>query len=105
MTGAALVLHGVKEYAGDIDIGCSEELFQSLLQRGYKLQQIKSYEGIIIDDCIEIYRNWQSEKVVYIEDIPVADINYIRKYKEDLGREKDLRDIELIDEYLAKMQK
>lgn len=105
MTGAALVLQGVKEYTVDIDIGGSEKLFESLLQRGYKLQQLKSFECIIIDDCIEIFRNWQAEKIVYIEDVPVADIYCIRKYKNDLAREKDLKDIELIDNYLVKMQK
>jgi hypothetical protein len=103
MTGAAMVLHGIKENTRDIDIACSEELFQDLLQKGYKLQQLKSFECIIIDDCIEIFRNWQAEDIVYIKNTPVADIYSIRKYKKDLGREKDLRDIELIDIYLAKM--
>jgi len=105
MTGAALVLQGVKEYTNDIDIGCSEKLFQSLLKQGYKLQQLKSFEGIIMDECIEIFRNWQAENVVYIENTPVADIYCIRKYKKDLGRAKDLKDIALIDVYLAKIQK
>jgi hypothetical protein len=105
MTGAALVLQGVKEYTRDIDIGCSEELFQSLLKQGYQLERMKSYEGIIIDQTIEIFRNWQAKNIVYIEDIPVAELYSIRKYKKDLGREKDLEDIKLIDVYLAKMQK
>ena len=105
MTGAALVLHSIKLNTRDIDIGCSEELFQDLLQQGYKLQQVKSFECIIIEDCIEIFRNWQAENIVYIEDIPVADIYSIRKYKDNLAREKDLKDIELIDVYLAKLEK
>jgi hypothetical protein len=105
MTGAALVLQGVKEYTRDIDISCSEELFQSLLKQGYQLERMKSYEGIIIDQTIEIFRNWQAKNIVYIEDIPVAELYSIRKYKKDLGREKDLEDIKLIDVYLAKMQK
>ncbi|MDF2532445.1 MAG: hypothetical protein K0Q65_2026 [Clostridia bacterium] len=105
MTGAALVLQGVKEYTRDIDIGCSEELFQNILKQGYQLKQLKSFEGIIIDEIIEVFRNWQAEKIVYIENIPVAEIYCIRKYKDNLGREKDLRDIELIDIYLAKMLK
>jgi hypothetical protein len=99
MTGAALVLHGVKECTADIDIGCSDELFIELLQRGYKLQKLKSFEGIIIDDIIEVFRNWQAEKVVYIDNLPVADIDSIKKYKQELAREKDLKDIELIDKY------
>ena len=105
MTGAAMVLLGVKEHTNDIDIGCSEVLFQNLLKQGYKLQQLKSIEGIIIEDDIEIFRNWNAEKVVYIEDIPLADTYSIRKYKSDLGREKDFKDIELIDIYLSKNQK
>lgn len=105
MTGAALVLQEVKEFTRDIDIGCSEELFQSLLKQGYQVEQMKSYEGIIIDQTIEIFRNWQAENIVYIEDIPVAELYSIRKYKKDLGREKDLEDIKLIDVYLAKIQK
>lgn len=100
MTGAALVLHGVREYTRDIDIGCSDQQFDLLLQQGYEMQQLKSFEGIIIDGCIEIFRNWMAEKIVYIEDLPVADIYCIRKYKLNLAREKDLKDIELIDEYL-----
>lgn len=101
MTGAALVLHGIKEGTRDIDIGCSEQLFQQLLLRGYELQRLKSFEGILIDGCIEIFGNWKAEKIVYIDDIPVADINSIRKYKQGLAREKDLSDIKLIDAYLA----
>jgi hypothetical protein len=105
MTGAALVLHDIKKYTRDIDIGCSEQLFQRLLHDGYKLQQLAKFEGIIIDDCIEIFRNWQAEKIVYIHNIPVSDIYCIRKYKQDLAREKDLKDIELIDEYLSRSAK
>jgi hypothetical protein len=100
MTGAALVLHGVKETTRDIDIGCSDHLFDLLLQQGHKLQQIKNYEGLIIDNCIEVFRNWQAEKIVYIGGIPVADIYCIIKYKQNLAREKDLKDIKLIYEYL-----
>jgi len=101
MTGAALVLHGVKPLTRDIDIGCSKELFAQLLQQGYQIRQMKEHAGILIDDCMEIFENWQAEKTVYVDGIPVADIYSIRRYKERLSREKDLRDIALIDEYLA----
>lgn len=101
MTGAALVLHGVKEYTRDIDIGCSKELFKNLIEQGNKIQMLKNFEGIIIDDCIEIFKDWNADKVVYIGDIPVADLYSIRKYKQALAREKDIRDIELIDKYMS----
>jgi hypothetical protein len=105
MTGAALVLQDVKEYTQDIDIGCSDELYYKLRQQGYILKQYKDYEGIIIDEGIEMYRNWHAEKKVYIEEIPVADILSVRSYKQKLGREKDLLDIILIDKFLAAKEK
>lgn len=102
MTGAALVLYGVRQETADIDIGCSSKLFKQLLQRGFEIRKRKNHEGIVIDDCIEIFEDWMPEKKLIIQGIPVADIQEIRKYKEQLGRSKDLRDIELIDMFLKK---
>lgn len=101
MTGAALVLHGVKQNTRDIDIGCSVELYQSLLEQGYETKQIKEHKGIFIGDHIEIFGNWHADKMVYIDGVPAADIYSIRNYKKKLGREKDLADIAIIDQYLA----
>lgn len=100
MTGAALVLHGIKPETADIDIGCTSTLFKELLNKGFEIKHKKPFEAIIIDDCIEIYENWAPEKTEIVEGIPVADIKSIRKYKEELGRHKDLKDIELIDKFL-----
>lgn len=100
MTGAALVIHGIKPETTDIDIGCSSKLFKALLNRGFELIEKMSFEAIIIDECIEIFEDWLPEKIELIEGIPVADINSIRRYKERLGRDKDIRDIELIDRFL-----
>ncbi|MGB7604655.1 MAG: hypothetical protein WBL93_04175 [Lutisporaceae bacterium] len=100
MTGAALVLHGVRSDTTDIDIGCTSKLFKELLHRGFELIEKESFEAIVIDGCIEIFEDWVPEKIELIEGIPVADINSIRQYKERLGRDKDIRDIELIDKFL-----
>lgn len=102
MTGAALVLYGIRHETADIDIGCSSLLFDQLLQKGYEAEQRKIHKGIVIDGCVEIFEGWTSDKILFIEGIPVADIHYIRQFKEQLGREKDLRDIKLIDSFLEK---
>lgn len=104
MTGAAMVLHGIKQQTQDIDIGCSDEVYEELQHRGFKVDRSKKFECIEIDGCIEIFRNWTAEKKVYVEDIPIADIYSIRQYKQELSREKDLLDLALIDEFL-KQQK
>ena len=102
MTGAAMVLHGIKEQTADIDIGCTSEAFQWLLSQGYRLQQKKDFQCIVVEDCIEIFENWLPEKIAFIEGIQVADVLSIRKYKEEKRREKDLSDIALIDAFLSR---
>ncbi len=105
MTGAGLVLYGVKPQTQDIDLGCTEEQFNELLKRGYRCQEKKGNLCILIEDSIEIYRNWLPEKTVYIDGIPVADIACIRDYKRSLRREKDLKDLDLIEIFLNHKRK
>lgn len=105
MTGAALVLYGVRQETADIDIGCTSKLFNELQQRGFEIATEKVHKGILIDGCIEIFEDWMPENKCFIQEIPVADILDIRKYKEQLRRDKDLRDIELIDSFLERKNK
>jgi hypothetical protein len=102
MTGAALVIYGVRPQTADIDLGCTEAQFDELIKRGYEAGEKKGNLRILIEDTIEIYRNWLPEKIVYIEGLPLADILCIRDYKQSLGREKDLVDLELIEHFLKK---
>ena len=46
--------------------------------------------------------DWETEEVVGIEGLPAASLMSIRKQKAALGREKDLRDIALIDAFLQR---
>lgn len=105
MTGAAMVLYGMKPQTQDIDLGCTEKQFEELQKRGYLSQEKKGNLCILIEDSIEIYRNWLPEKIVYIEGIPLADIDCIRDFKQHLGREKDIKDLVLIDEFLKHKRK
>lgn len=104
MTGAALVLHGVKQETADIDIGCTSELFTELLKRGFEVIKDKPSKGILIDGCIEVFEDWMPAKTCLIQGIPSADLLEIKNFKEQLGRDKDLRDIMLIDRFLNEKQ-
>lgn len=104
MTGAALVLMDVKEHTQDIDIGCTKELFADLAKL-YPPEQKNGSRFIVLEEQIEIFEDWLPERIVYIEDMPVAELLWIRHYKQCKGREKDLRDIEQIDKYLAEQKK
>lgn len=41
-------------------------------------------------------------KVVMINELPVGSLESIKKMKQELGRDKDIRDIELIDSFLGR---
>ncbi|MCI8508467.1 MAG: hypothetical protein HFJ06_07915 [Lachnospiraceae bacterium] len=103
--GAALVLHGVKETTRDIDIGCSLELFNYLLGRGYKLKLSGSgKKKITINKNINIYCEWNINGFVIIDSIQVADLDTIISDKKKLGRDKDIVDINSIILFKSKKE-
>ena len=100
-TGAGLVLHGIKEFTRDIDMGCTTQVMDRLLREGHPLSFTSDGNRATSYGAMEFYENWFADEVVTVEGVSVATLLSIRKHKTILGREKDLRDIELIDAYLS----
>lgn len=105
-SGASLVLHGVRDTTNDIDIGCSSSFIDYLISLGYhyiynpyKLQNLRV---IHIEDTIEIFEenSYAKSDIEIINGLPVWSLQRVRKQKEELGREKDNKDIILIDKFL-----
>jgi hypothetical protein len=100
-SGAGLVMHGVKEATRDIDLGCTTNLVECYLRKGCKYQVVDDNSRIVeVNDKIEILENWIVDKIEFIDGLPVGSLESIRKQKSELGREKDINDIKLIDEYI-----
>lgn len=101
ITGAAMVLYGIREVTHDIDMGCTADMADKLEKAGY-LYKITSdgNRRFKIGDDIEVFENWLFGKVVSVEGIPVISIIGLIEMKQKLGREKDKRDIRLIEEYI-----
>jgi len=98
--GGALVIYGIRDFTNDIDIGCTEGLFNQLKEEGYETHLSKS--GLIRIDysqVVHIYKNWMVDRINYIDDCPVSDLESIIKIKNQFGREKDIEDIALIFQY------
>ena len=53
-----------------------------------------------IGEDFEVFENWLFDKVVTVEGIPVISVKGLMEMKQKLGREKDKRDIKLIEEYI-----
>lgn len=101
IAGGAMVLHGLRDETSDIDLGCTKRLADELIRRGYAAALMKDgTRRITFAEDIEIFEEWIFDKIVMLEDIPVISLNGLLEMKKDLGREKDLRDMKLIEEFL-----
>lgn len=101
-----LGIRNIRE-SNDIDLIVKEELWNELRKK-YPINKEK-YDAIIIGN-IEIFHKWPPFEEVNIL-IDSADIiqgfrfvklEYVLEWKKFLNREKDLRDIKLIEEYFKK---
>ena len=108
-TSSVLVLNGLKEYANDVDIDCDNGLFNSFLDMGCVSHfhiRPNGYSSEIIDltENIQLIRkeDLSQDDIVDYQGFDIYKLEYVRKFKIILGREKDFRDIELIDSDLYK---
>ena len=96
--GGAMVIYGFRDETRDIDLGCSTELADELEKQGYPISVLKDgTRRIAYSEDVEIYEDWLMDKVVVQDDIPVVSVDGLIAMKKNLGREKDYRDIELIN--------
>ena len=105
-TSSVLVLNGLKDYANDIDIDCDIELFNLFLDKGYISKFHKGpndYCSEIIDltESIQLIKKEVliSEDIVDYHGFDIYTLEYVRRFKAFLGREKDLKDIDFIDNW------
>ncbi len=103
ITGAAMVCYGIRAETGDIDMGCTADLADALEAQGYLCT--KREDGtrkITLGDDVEIFENWLCDKIEIHDNIPLLSPQGLIEMKRFLGREKDLRDIALIEAWLNK---
>jgi 8-oxo-dGTP diphosphatase len=100
----------------DLDIAVTKDLFKKLRETG-EWEEVEKYNKIFLKkegfDIIP-QLNWENystttkeaiSSALMIEDIPFMNLDELIKFKTALGREKDFKDIELIKEYLNKVEK
>ena len=100
ITGAAMVLYGIREQTSDIDIGCTTSMANQLEQAGYSYKITESgNRWFKFNNTIEIFENWLNDTVTVVDGIPVITVQGLIEMKQELGRQKDLEDIKLIQDY------
>lgn len=101
LSGASLVLMGIKEYTSDIDISVNDKVYHDLLKKySCTLEKIVDNEKVwYIDDIINFGRNYYNRDYTIMNGYKVQTIESILKLKKELGRQKDMEDIKHILEY------
>ena len=103
VAGAAMVLYGIREECTDIDLGCTSKLADRLEEEGYLFKTGPDGSRCFrIGGDVEIFENWLRDSITHVEGIPVVSLNGLIEMKQELGREKDLRDIRLILAYMQR---
>jgi hypothetical protein len=98
--GSAMVMHGIKESTKDADCQCDHDYFKLLLAMGHQKSIARSGCDRIDLGLVELFDTPALEESIRIEGWKVDTLEDIVKEKKKYGREKDLRDIKLIEEYL-----
>ena len=103
ITGGAMVMYGFREQTSDIDLGCSKNMADQMETDGwlYRIQD-NGRRWFKYGEDIEVFEGWLEDTVQDVEGISVISVKGLIEMKRSMGREKDLRDIALIENNLKK---
>ena len=101
VAGGAMVFYGFRKETGDLDLGCTSKLADELEAKGHPVEIMPDgIRKICPVSDVEIFENWLYDQVEIIDSIPVISVKGLIAMKKSIGREKDLKDIQLIERYL-----
>lgn len=106
LSGASLVLQGIKDFTNDIDIAVSENYLNYLLNNyQYTIEFYNYKEGFgvyYINNIINFSINYYDVDYIILNGYKVQSLKSIIELKEKLNREKDKEDIRKIKKYLKR---
>lgn len=98
---------GIRE-SRDIDLIVSKSLFDDFKNQGWDEDSWPD-QPTLTNGLFELGVHWYGKEVdellenaQYIDDIPYLNLDDVYDWKKRLGREKDLKDLVLIDEYRSR---
>ena len=102
VAGGAMVLYGLRLETSDLDLGCTTARADALEAAGVPYRRMDDGSGrwFTLDRNVEVFENWLVDRVELVEGVPVISLQGLRQMKAALDREKDRKDIALIDALL-----
>ena len=87
ITGSAMVLYGIREQAGDVDLGCSAKMADLLESDGYLFGRTKDgNRWFKVGKSIEIFESWLFDSVMEISGFQVISPSGLIEMKKCIGR-------------------
>ena len=101
IAGAAMVFYGFRKETRDLDLGCTSKLADDLEAKGYPTEIMPDgTRKVCPAPDIEIFENWIYDQVEIIDGVPIISVSGLITMKKIIGREKDIKDIQLIESCL-----
>ncbi len=101
ITGGAMVLYDIREQTADIDLGCSKRLADHLEADGCLFRRTDNGKRWFkYGKNIEIFEEWLKDTIETVHGFHVVSVKGLIEMKQELGRDKDKKDIELIKAFL-----
>lgn len=102
---------GIRQ-SNDIDMLVSQQVFDNLKRQGWVEKNKGPKDNPLAHDVFEVHTKWDFSSYKptlvnllasadIIDGVPFASLEEVLKWKEASGRPKDLKDIDLINAYLA----
>jgi hypothetical protein len=106
-----MALAGIRE-SDDIDIFVSQALYDELKQKGWSEQANEQGVVGLVSGHFDVHKQWEFgaysptlrdvlANAKQVDGVPFAALDDVIKWKQILARPKDLRDVALIEQYLA----
>lgn len=104
LSSGSLLLYGIRDFANDLDLCVSEELFKQMINKfNIDIKSKNSCGFYHVNDLIEVCVNKKQDFIRNFKDgYPVETLENILKYKQKRNLPKDTKDIINIQNYLAK---
>ena len=99
--GGAMVLYGLREETHDLDVWCTKKLGDELAKRCEAQTLPDGTRRFVPAPDVEIYENMLPGETVFLDGIPVAPLEDVLALKRQLNREKDQRDIAVLEAAIA----
>lgn len=108
VAGSAMATHGLKE-TKDIDLVISPEVYKRLKAEGWEEKFHDSRTSVLLRDMYDAGTTWNGmnlekllESADLIDGVPIANLQVVLEWKRKMNREKDQKDIAILEHYLSK---